>query len=79
MLRVFKVEVVMGASVVGVMSDDAGENSARRRAEVDWLLDAIVGAIAAGKLPPDDACAWAKIAAYEVELLGLTPSPSPAP
>jgi len=64
----------MGASVPGVMSEDVGVHSARRRAEVDWMLDAIVGAIAAGKLPPDDACAWAKIAACEIELLGLAPS-----
>ena len=47
----------------------------RRREEVDWMLNAIVGAIVTGKLPPDDACAWAKIAAHEVELLGLTPAP----
>jgi hypothetical protein len=41
------------------------------------MLDAIVGAIATGKLPPDDACAWARIAAYEVEQLGLAPSAPP--
>jgi hypothetical protein len=51
-----------------------GDFAARRREEVDWMLDAIVGAIAAGKLPPDDACAWAKIAACEIELLGLAPA-----
>jgi hypothetical protein len=62
----------MGASLPGVMFEETGDDiDARRREEVDWMLDAIVGAIAAGKLPPDDACAWAKIAAYEVEALGL--------
>ena len=69
----------MGAIVTGVTSVDIGDNSARRRAETDWMLEAIVGAIAAGKLPPDDAAAWAKIAACEVELLGLTPHVTPGP
>ena len=50
--------------------EDLSEHSAKRREEIDWTLNAIVGAIVAGKLPPDDAFAWAKIAAYEVELLG---------
>lgn len=64
----------MGARVPVVVIGDAGGMSAKRRAEIDSLLEAIVGAIAAGKLPPDDACAWAKIAAYEVEQLGFEPS-----
>jgi hypothetical protein len=79
MLREWAPEVVMGASLPGVTFEDSdGDISARRREEVDWMLDAIVGAIAAGKLPPDDACAWAKIAAYEIEALGLTPSEAKA-
>jgi len=53
------------------VSSEAGGSNAKRREEIDWMLDAIAGAIVAGKLPPDDACAWAKIAAYEVEMLGL--------
>jgi hypothetical protein len=65
----------MGASLPGVMFEETdGDFAARRREEVDWMLDAIVGAIASGKLPPDDACAWAKIAACEIELLGLAPA-----
>ncbi len=65
----------MGASLPGVTFEDGdGDINDRRREEVDWMLDAIVGAIAAGKLPPDDACAWAKIAAYEIEALGLATS-----
>jgi hypothetical protein len=58
------------------MSGEASDTSDRLRAETDWTLNAIVGAIVAGKLPPDDACAWAKIAAYEVERLGDTPGAS---
>ncbi len=56
--------------------NDASENSAKRREEIDWMLSAIAGAIVAGKLPPDDAFAWAKIAAYEVEMLGPVPEAS---
>ena len=61
----------MGARVPVVVVGDTGGISSKRRAEIDSLLEAIVGAIAAGKLPPDDACAWAKIAAVEVEQLGF--------
>jgi hypothetical protein len=75
MLREVVPEVVMGAKLPGVMFEDVdGDINERRRAEADWTLDAIVGAIAAGKLPPDDAAAWAKIAAYEIEMLGLAPA-----
>jgi hypothetical protein len=59
----------MSARVPWAVLDGVDENSAKRREESDWMLNAIVGAIATGKLPPDDACAWAKIAAYEVEML----------
>jgi hypothetical protein len=65
--------VVMSARIPVVVSSEAGAISAKRRAEIDSLLEAIVDAIAAGKLPPDDACAWAKIAAIEVEQLGFVP------
>jgi hypothetical protein len=41
----------------------------RHRVEVEWVLDAIAGAIVTGKLPPDDACAWARIAAGEAKIL----------
>jgi hypothetical protein len=47
--------------------------------ETDVTLEAIAGAIATGKLPPDDACGWAKIAAYEAELAGLTMDAAQAP
>jgi hypothetical protein len=47
--------------------DRRGEGITRREEEIDWMLNAIAGAIASGKLPPDDAFAWARIAAYEVE------------
>jgi hypothetical protein len=59
----------MNARVPRAGFDDVCTHRAKRREEVDRMLDAIVGAIAAGKLPPDDAFAWAKIAAYEVEML----------
>jgi hypothetical protein len=66
----------MSARVPRAGPEDASTHGARRLEEVDWMLDAIVGAIAAGILPPDDAFAWAKIAAYEVEMLsgGLSAS-----
>jgi len=64
----------MGARVPVLVVGDRGGVSLKRRAEIDSLLEAIVGAIAAGKLPPDDACAWAKIAAVEVEQLGFNPT-----
>jgi hypothetical protein len=38
----------------------------RHREEVEWTLNAIVGAIVTDRLPPDDAFAWARIAAREV-------------
>jgi hypothetical protein len=37
----------------------------RHREEVDWMLNAIAGAIATSRLPPNDAFAWARIAAHE--------------
>jgi hypothetical protein len=70
----------MSARVPGVLrTAEADEHSAMRREESDWMLEAIVGAIAAGKLPPDDARAWAMIAASEVEMHGLAPSASLPP
>ncbi len=63
----------MNVMIPWAIPNDASDNSAKRREEIDWMLSAIVGAIAAGKLPPDDAFAWAKIAAYEVEMLGPVP------
>jgi hypothetical protein len=37
----------------------------RQREEADWTLNAIVGAIVTNRLPPNDAFAWARIAACE--------------
>jgi len=68
----------MGAMVPGVMTEEAADHSARRLEESDWILNAIVGAIAAGKLPPDDAAAWARIAAGEVAVLSQPPALSAA-
>ena len=45
--------------------------NARHRQEIEFTLCAVVNAIAAGKLPPDDAYAWARIAAFEATALGL--------
>jgi hypothetical protein len=59
----------MSAKGPQVTTTDVGDSTAARREETDWMLNAIVGAIVSGKLPPDDAAAWAKIAAYEVEML----------
>jgi hypothetical protein len=42
----------------------------RHRTESDWILSAIAGAIVAGTLPPDDAFAWARIAASDARHLG---------
>ena len=46
----------------------------RHRMESEWVLDAIVGAIVSGKLPPDDARAWAMIAASEVKAFKASPA-----
>jgi hypothetical protein len=43
--------------------------NARYRDEVEFTLTAVVNAIASGKLPPDDARAWARIAACEARAL----------
>jgi hypothetical protein len=47
-------------------------NVERRRQEIEFTLTAVVNAISAGKLPPDDACAWARIAAGEAKALGAS-------
>jgi hypothetical protein len=48
---------------------DVDKQRERRREERDAMLAAIANAIAVGKLPPDDAWAWARIAASSTELL----------
>jgi hypothetical protein len=42
----------------------------RQREEIDWMLNAIAGAIVTNRLPPNDAFAWARIAAHEAARLG---------
>jgi hypothetical protein len=42
----------------------------RQREEIDWMLNAIAGAIVTSRLPPNDAFAWARIAAHEAARLG---------
>jgi hypothetical protein len=45
-----------------------GENVENERfRETEWMLTAIARAIAVGRLPPDDAYAWARIAASQVK------------
>ena len=56
----------MRGTIPSVSPED--DRAQKREEEIDWTLQAIAGAIAAGKLPPDDAAAWARIAAFEVEL-----------
>jgi hypothetical protein len=41
-----------------------------RSREAERMLTAIARAIVIGRLPPDDAFAWARIAAHEVKALG---------
>jgi hypothetical protein len=61
-------EVFMSAKVRRRIPIHADENSVKRREELDAMLTAIANAIAAGTLPPDDAWAWARIAASGVDL-----------
>jgi hypothetical protein len=72
-------EVVMNISFHAVDDDRRANAATRRREESDWMLNAIVGAIVAGALPPDDAFAWARIAAYEVAMFGTASSASELP
>jgi hypothetical protein len=51
-----------------VIYEDAYE--AERRQDAECTLTAIARAIVIGRLPPDDAFAWARIAACEVKALG---------
>ena len=53
----------------GLLSESSVDED-RHRTEIEWTLGAIAGAIAAGRLPPDDAFAWARIAASEARRLG---------
>jgi hypothetical protein len=59
----------MGAIITSTMRSRPSEDEARHRLEAESILTAIAGAIAAGALPPDDAFAWARIAAREARHL----------
>jgi hypothetical protein len=52
----------------GVSHEDVLDE--KRSREAERMLTAIARAIVIGRLPPDDAFAWARIAAYEVKALG---------
>jgi hypothetical protein len=59
----------MGANNPSTMRSRTSVDEARHRMEAESILTAIAGAIAAGELPPDDAYAWAQIAAFEARHL----------
>jgi hypothetical protein len=59
----------MGAIIPSTMRSQTSEDEARHRMEAELILLAIAAAIAADTLPPDDACAWARIAAFEARHL----------
>jgi hypothetical protein len=59
----------MPTNMPGVGSNEREMNHTRRREEAESTLAAIAGAIANGSLSPDEAFAWARIAAYEVKIL----------
>jgi hypothetical protein len=69
----------MSAKIRQEMPSDSNEHRVTRRDDLDWMLAAIANAIAVGRLPPDDACAWARIAVSEVEMLGVAGVISLAP
>jgi hypothetical protein len=60
----------MRANMPGVGPTERETNSTRLREHAESTLNAIAGAISTGRLPPDDAFAWARIAACETEILG---------
>src|SRR5262249_40600456 len=60
-------EAAMGIKERVAITDRQSEQAKRQHDEIDWTLNAIAGAIVTGRLPPDDAFAWARIAAHEVE------------
>jgi hypothetical protein len=62
-------EVTMRAKMPGAGPIERDTNSTRLREQAESTLNAIAGAIAAGRLPPDDAFAWARIAACEIKIL----------
>jgi hypothetical protein len=69
-----QMECVMGPKIPppggsrGVSCEDLLDE--KRSRETERMLTAMARAIVIGRLPPDDAFAWARIAAYEVKALG---------
>lgn len=59
----------MGANIPSTMRSQTSVDEARHRMEAELILSAIADAIAADRLPPDDAFAWAQIAAFEARHL----------
>jgi hypothetical protein len=59
----------MGANMRRTIRNSGPVDWPRLREEGEWILNAIAGSIATGRLPPDDAFAWARIAAGEVKML----------
>jgi hypothetical protein len=62
--------VIMGANIPAAVRSGSVMDEARHRMEAEMTLGAIASAIAIGRLPPDDAFAWARIAAREARILG---------
>jgi hypothetical protein len=60
----------MGTNFPGAVRSRSAIEEARHRMEAEMTIGAIAGAIAMGRLPPDDAFAWARIAAREARILG---------
>jgi hypothetical protein len=59
----------MGANIPSILRSRTSVDEARHRMEAESILTAIADAIAADTLPPDDAFAWARIAAGEARHL----------
>jgi hypothetical protein len=61
----------MNAMMSAINNSNDYEHSARRHQEIEFTLAAVANAIASGKLPPADACAWARIAACAAKALAV--------
>ena len=59
----------MGMNIPGTVRSRSSIYEDRHRTEAEMTLAAIACAIALGRLPPDDAFAWARIAAGEARIL----------
>jgi hypothetical protein len=59
----------MSTNIPRAMRSQSAIDEARHRMDAEMTLAAIAGAIAMGRLPPDDAFAWARIAVHEARRL----------